>query len=277
MSLRLAVLLPTMLLATTSPAPSHSSMRVAPPVVTVRATEFAFVAPKTIKSGPTTFHLVNGGKELHHMSIVKLGAGKTMKDVVEAMKKQGPPPAWMTDVGGPNPAAPGGSVDATLLLEPGEYAFLCFINSPGDPTPHMAKGMMGSFTVLPEANGASMPDADVAMTLSDYKFTASKPLTAGKHVINVVNTASQTHEIVLVKFHAGKKMADLVQYVEKDMMKGPPPAETISGIAGIAKGRSATFPVDLKPGNYGMLCFVPDAKDGKSHAAHGMVTEFVVK
>ena len=31
------------------------------------------------------------------------------------------------------------------------------------------------------------------------------------------------------------------------------------------------------PGDYTLLCFVPDAKDGKPHIAHGMVKNFTVK
>ena len=249
----------------------------APPVVVVHAKDYAFVGPKTIKSGPTTFRLINDGKELHHLTIVKLAKGKTMKDAGEALKKQGPPPGWMTDVGGPNPATPGASVDATLNLEPGEYVLLCFINSPGEPMPHMAKGMVGGITVLPETNGATMPVADVTVTVSDYTFTLSRPFTPGAHVVNVVNTASQSHEIVFVKLNPGKTIADVERWAEKEQLKGPPPGTPIPGIAAVAKGRSASFPVNLTPGSYGMICFVPDAKDGKSHATHGMMKQFEVK
>jgi uncharacterized cupredoxin-like copper-binding protein len=256
---------------------ASKSAKAAPPVVEIRAKDFGFTGPKTVKSGPTTFRLVNDGKELHHVSIIKLAKGKTMKDFGEAMKKQGPPPGWMVDVGGPNAAGPNQTVEATLSLEPGEYALVCFINSPGDPTPHMAKGMVGSLTVLPAASGATMPATDITVTLDDYSFTFSKPFTAGKHVVNVVNKASQSHEVVFVKLAPGKTMADMVKYAEKDLMKGPPPGQVISGMAGMAKGRLASFPVDLTPGTYGMICFVPDHKDGKPHVAHGMVKQFEVK
>ncbi len=263
--------------AVISGAVPRTPVPLAPPVITIHAKDFAFVGPKTIKSGPTTFRLVNDGKELHHLSIVKLDKGKTMKDVGEALKKQGPPPAWMKDVGGPNAAGPGGSVDATVSLEPGEYAFLCYINSPGNPMPHMAKGMVGSITVLPESNGATMPATDVTITLTDYKFTFSKPLTAGKHVVNVVNTAVQPHELVLVKLLPGKTMADFEAFATTNLLAGTSPAEVMAGMGGLAKGKSASFPVDLKPGKYGMICFVPDAKDGKGHYHHGMVMSFDVK
>ena len=112
------------------------------PVVTIHAKEFAFEAPKSIASGLTTFRLVNDGKQLHHLSIVKLDKGKTMKDFEAAMKSDGPPPEWIKAVGGPNAALPGGTVEATLDLAPGSYVFLCFIPSPGEQMPHFAKGMV---------------------------------------------------------------------------------------------------------------------------------------
>jgi hypothetical protein len=256
---------------------SRSIINAAPPVVEVHAKDFSFSGPKTVKSGPVTFRLVNDGKELHHLTVIKLAKGKTMADFDAAMKKQGPPPGWISEVGGPNAAVPGGSIEATLALEPGTYALVCFIPSPGSPTPHMAKGMVSSITVLPEANGATMPVADVTVTLRDYAFGISKPFTAGKHVVKVVNAASQPHEIVFVKLAPGKTMKDFQNWAERDAMKGAPPGAPVPGMAAIAKGHTASFPVDLAAGSYGMICFAPDAKDGKSHSEHGMITHFEVK
>jgi len=54
-------------------------------------------------------------------------------------------------------------------------------------------------------------------------------------------------------------------------MKGPPPAEPVGGVVALDKGARASFVADLSPGEYGLICFVPDAKDGKAHVVHGMV------
>lgn len=254
-----------------------SSVPKAPPVVTVHAKDFAYNAPKSITSGTTTFRLVNDGKELHHLTIIKLAKGKTMTDLVAAMKNPGPPPSWTTFVGGPNAAVPGGTADATLTLEPGDYVMECFIPSPGETMPHVMKGMVGALTVTAEKSEGSAPAADATVRLTDYKFTISKPLSAGHRVINVVNDASQPHEIVIAELAPGKTISDLGTWVDKTMMKGPPPGTPIGGITALAKGRSGSFPIDLKPGKYGMICFLPDGKDGKSHFAHGMVQELTVK
>ena len=34
--------------------------------------------------------------------------------------------------------------------------------------------------------------------------------------------------------------------------------------------------IDFAPGEYGMICFFPDAKDGKPHFMHGMIRQFSV-
>ena len=245
-------------------------------VVTVHAKEFSFSAPKTAPAGTITFHLVNDGTMLHHVTVIRLMQGKTVADFMEAMKKSGPPPAWAVDVGGPNAAVPGQTSDATMTLEPGQYVLACFIPSPGDPAPHLMKGMVKGLTVVPSSGARAEPVADVNVRLSNYKFTMSKPLTVGHHVIRVTNDAEQPHEIVVVKLPPGKTVAALAQWVE-DGMNGQPPAMPLGGISPLQKGRSATFPLELTPGRYGMICFLPDMKDGKSHSMHGMTTEFTVQ
>ena len=47
-------------------------------------------------------------------------------------------------------------------------------------------------------------------------------------------------------------------------------------IAVLEKAGSGQFSVELTPGEYGLICFVPDAKDGKLHLMHGMMEQFKV-
>jgi hypothetical protein len=116
-------------------------------------------------------------------------------------------------------------------------------------------------------------EPDVEMKLSDYAFETPTALTAGQHMIRVENSASQAHEVFVVRLAPGKTAKDLVNWVEK--MQGPPPAEPMGGVTGLATGGHAFFPVKFEPGStYALLCFLPDAKDGKPHVAHGMVKEF---
>jgi hypothetical protein len=262
------------------PAKSSDSTQPAaaakPHEMTIIATEYAFAAPDQVPSGMTTVHLVDNGAELHHVAFVKLNDGKTLADVEQAMKTQGPMPTWAVDHGGVNPSRPGGGMATTTqMLEPGNYALLCFIPS-ADGVPHFAKGMVRPLTVTASTDAsAPAPTADIVMTLSDYAFSTSAPLTAGRHTIEIKNSGAQSHELVLMRMAPGKKAADLGAWVEK--MSGPPPAEPVGGVPAIAKGTSAFMTADLTPGEYAFICFIPDSKDGKAHFTHGMLQDVHVE
>jgi hypothetical protein len=265
------------LLAACSPkdAPKPDSVAVQstdpqPQVVTIHANDFLFQAPTEILGGMTTFKLVNDGAQPHHLVIARLDSGKTMKDVQAAFAKPGgPPPRWLVFVGGPNAPDPKGESNATLDMPAGEYALLCFVDTP-DGTPHFAKGMMQGLTVKPGTGAAiPAPRADVDITLSDYKFTLSKALAPGAHTFSVRTDAQQPHEIELIKLAPGKTADDFKKFLEKP--EGPPPGSAIGGVAPILPGFTNYFSADLTAGDYLLICFIPDAKDGKPHFAHGMI------
>ena len=261
--------------AKTAAAASAPAAAATPNMVSFTAKEFSFEGPDSIPAGLTMFHLTDAGQELHHVQLIKLEEGKTYADFQAALKDmgKGPPPAWIVSYGGVNPPAPGGTTTAMQVMEPGNYAVVCFVES-ADHVPHIAKGMTRSLTVPPSSNPTSEPNADVSLTLSDYTFTLSKPLVAGKQLIKVENGATQPHEVVLVQLAPGKTIEDLGKWVSD--MKGPPPGKPIGGIPAFMPGKRAFFEADLTPGDYGMICFVPDAKDGKPHVQHGMTTQFKV-
>ena len=250
----------------TADAPSH-----APTIVTVTANDFSFEAPGQIPAGAVTVRLVNNGKELHHAQMIRIEDGKTMDDFAKALKNPGPPPSWVKFVGGPNAVAPGKETHATSVLTPGLYAYLCFVPSP-DRVIHASKGMVRPFEVTPAtaATTTELPEADATITLVDYDFQLSKPLTPGKQTILVENDGPQAHELALLKLAPGKTVADFAAWDEGGM-KGPPPAEPVGGIVALDKGARASFTADLTPGDYGLICFVPDSKDGRPHLAHGMI------
>ena len=249
---------------------------VKPHQLTVVATEYKFDAPDQVPAGMMTIHLVDNGQEMHHVAFVKLDNGKTISDIEQALKTQGPMPSWAVDYGGVNPPHPGGGMATTTeQLEPGNYALICFVPSP-DGTPHFAKGMVRPLTVTPSSDAsAPAPVADIDMTLDNYSFTTSKPITAGKHTLKIQNNASQPHELVLARLAPGKKAEDLPAWVEKPA--GPPPGEPIGGVPAIDKGGTAYVTVDFTPGDYAFVCFLPDPKDGKPHFEHGMVKQVHVE
>ncbi|MBE0595026.1 MAG: hypothetical protein IH616_21785 [Gemmatimonadales bacterium] len=237
--------------------------------MTVTATDFHYDATDTVYAGPTTVRLVNHGTELHHMTIASIPPGRTVQELLTVVESDAPFPAGFRLVGGPNPAAPGTDVSATLDFAPGHYVMFCVIPSP-DGKMHVAKGMEREFTVIPGAGPvAAMPAADEQMTLMDYGFQIAPDLTAGTHTIRVENHASQPHEAVILKLEPGKTADDALAWV--GTMTGPPPFAPVGGVSAMDPGAVVELHLTFTPGDYGLFCFVPDATDGKPHFMHGMV------
>jgi hypothetical protein len=207
------------------------------------------------------------------LQILRLEGGKTVDDLRAALANPGPPPAWVKVVGGPNAPAPGLESNATLMMEPGNYALICFVDIGGPP--HFMKGMVRALRVAPSNNpAASTPNVDVTATLFDYGFKLSSPIQAGTRTIRVLNEGAQPHEIELVQLPPGVSVDDLLKWLGK--MEGPPPVKPLGGISGLDVGGSQYFTADFAPGNYALICFLPDAKDGKPHFAHGMIQQITV-
>lgn len=240
----------------------------APTAVTVHARDFAYQMPDSIPAGYVTLTLVNDGPSFHHATVVRLDSAKTLADLEAALKTPGPLPAWAVPLGGPNAPNPGSSSNATLDLAAGNYALVCFVDIP-DGVPHFAKGMAHAFTVVANGSPGAAPTADVDLALVDYGFEFSTPLTAGHHVVAITNKGPQPHEVEFLKLAPGKTAEDVMNWMQKPA--GPPPASGIGGASFEAVGVTNYVSLDLTPGEYVAICFVPDAKDGKPHFMHGMV------
>ncbi len=50
----------------------------------------------------------------------------------------------------------------------------------------------------------------------------------------------------------------------------------MGGVAPFKGSESLYLEVDLTPGNYLLVCFVPDANDGKPHLEHGMIMPITI-
>jgi hypothetical protein len=258
-----------------SAARSEPSDR-APQELLVTAADFHFRAPQSIPAGLTRIRLKNDGPQFHHVQLVRLDSGHTVQELLEQIAKKNFATPWATFVGGPESPMPGGESEATLDLAEGQYAMICFISAPPDHVPHVAKGMALPLTVT-AASGprAREPEADVRMALNDYSFATTPEIRAGRRTIRIENAATQPHHVDIVRLKPGKTAADALEWSKTH--EGPPPAELFGGATAIAPGKVNFITVDFTPGDYALFCFVPDAKDGKSHIVHGMVRQIRVE
>jgi len=268
-----AALLLVTFAASCNPKPAAPAAQASANSLRIVAGDFTFTAPDTVAAGVTSIVLVNQGKEPHQAVVMRIDSGKTPAEVQAGMMGN-TIPSWMSFPGGPNGAMPGDSTNATATLTPGNYMLVCFLSG-ADGKPHLMKGMTKNFVVKPAGAAMALPTGDVTVTAKDYAFEVSPAITAGTHTVRMVNAGPQLHEIGLLKLAPGKTMAQVQAWMGTDM-KSAPPFMMVGGIAGLTMGQTANFTTTFGKGDYILICFVPDAKDGKPHVAHGMMLPFKV-
>ena len=129
---------------------------------TVVLLDFAFELPAEIAAGPQIWEVVNVGPQPHEIVLLKLAPGETPEqlqsmsagppaspeagdDTVSPVAAAGPPP--FEPAGGMQALAAGERGWAVLDLEPGTYVAICAVPDPASGQPHLALGMVASFTV----------------------------------------------------------------------------------------------------------------------------------
>ena len=251
-------------------APAH--------VVHFTARDYAFSGPKQIPAGRTKVVLINQGDVEHQLGLFKLNEGETIGTAFGAISKVGnleggrPHGTWL---GGPNGVAAHTSESVTLDLAPGHYVVGCLIPA-ADGQPHAMKGMLSEVTVT----GAAAPDSTAdnqlpRVTLHEY-FVELPDGFDGKHAVEVVNEGREVHEFVIARLKGDATVNDVVAYEKSPYPKTRrAPHEDVAGTAFLDPGEHARLDLDLAPGRYVAICYLP-APDGKAHILHGMGRPFDV-
>jgi hypothetical protein len=262
------------------------------------ATDYAFELAGETAAGLTLVTLQNNGTELHHAQLMQLAEGESVETLQTALG-QSPEAIFGLGqfVGGPSIAAPGGQTQVILDLEPGQYVALCFVDSP-DGVPHIAKGMVQAFEVAPGGTptAAAEPQATGTVVMRDFAFELPDQIAAGPQVWEVVNEGPQPHEIALLKLAPGVTPEQVLGMMagpaaspeaNHEMASpaasagsaaaGPPPFAPAGGMQALASGLRGWTLLDLEPGDYLAICFVPDPASGQPHAELGMVASFSVE
>ncbi len=105
---------------------------------------------------------------------------------------------------------------------------------------------------------------------TDYAFKGPDRLTAGWKTIKIVNQGEDLHQIQFIKLPEGKTAADFRAEIAADPTRLPRWSQRRSGPNSVVPGEQALASVYLEPGEYVLLCGIPD-KLGIPHVAHGML------
>lgn len=124
----------------------------------------------------------------------------------------------------------------------------------------------------------------VDVTATDYAFDGlPSEMAAGVTSFELTNDADEVHELLLLRKNDGvtQSAEELLALPEEEAMA----LATVVGDPAMAvPGADDYAVVDLEPGDYVALCFIPTGTtsmdgpppEGPPHAMHGMVTEFTV-
>ena len=247
------------------------------PKITIKAMDFSFAQPQTVPAGLVDLTFVNNGAQPHMIQIARINNGNFSDFQATLNKDPNSPVNTAKFFGGVNTIDPGQKQEVILNLQQGEYATICFFAG-SDNVPHYMKGMINHFTVTGSSSGSQgQPQSDGDVVLKDYTFVLPSDIPAGPATLKITNQGPSQHEMDLVKLAQGKSLQDLKNYLNSTNPNIPPPADFVGGMGALAPGNSGWLKLNLQPGNYATLCFVPDAKTGKPHYMFGMMTQFTVK
>jgi uncharacterized cupredoxin-like copper-binding protein len=212
--------------------------------ITVSATEYAYDMPDRVDGGVVKMNFVNEGAVPHEFGLGRLDKGKTLADLDAVLKAGKEPPSWAHDVAGVPAMTTGEEISITRDLEPGTYAFLCFIPTKGGKT-HYDLGMKHEFTVE-GASDEELPEADGVIAAGEDSFDVPE-VTAGSQTLELRNEASEPREFNLASLNPGKTRADAEAWFRSGF-SGQPPLQLLGAMQSIPPSTSVFLTADFEAG-----------------------------
>ena len=216
----------------------------------VTSVDFGYeLATTEVPAGPVEVTQTNEGDVQHQVTLIRLDEGQTPEQLFQTIDTEGDdvldPAAF---AGGPNNVAVGGTNQALVTLEAGEYVAYCFLPD------HAEAGMIEPFTVTGNDAVPAAAEATETVGMTEFEFDVPDDF-SGQGTVEVVNTGEQAHEMTIV--HA-------------DDQSGA------GGLATIGPGKTGYVDLALEPGDYQLLCFITDPESGQFHVQLGMTKDLTI-
>jgi hypothetical protein len=126
-------------------------------------------------------------------------------------------------------------------------------------------------SIMTLAAGSSTDTSDVLTYIArDYEFDGPEKIAGGWKTVKIINQGRDLHQIQFIKLPDGRTAADFRVEITADPTRMPPWVQRRSGPNSVVPGEQALAIIYLEPGEYVLLCGIPD-KGGISHVAHGML------
>lgn len=253
-----------------------------------------FDLPEEIEAGRYHVILENQSEVDIDLEFYQLPEGVTTDDLMAAFDElseadvfQFPDFFYDMVVNGGATSLAGETGEVVLDLTPGEWAVNLFTY---DPETDENTNTLETLTVTGE-----MPELDdvpgaVEVVMAEMYFELPEEIETGPQVWKVLNNGLQLHHIVLSRVPEGTTEE---QVLELASSFGPPatpeagatpvePALSFEDVEDvfyslvISEDQANWYALDLEPGTYAMICFLPDPS-GAQHVMLGMVEVFTIE
>ena len=251
--------------------------------------------PTELKAG--RYHVIVDNQSALDMDLefYQLPEGVTVEELTAAFEEaQGPqfvPPDFFYDMvfnGGPLSRA-GENGEVVLDLTPGEWVVNHFSY---DPETDQNVDNFQTLTVTGEMPAVEEVAGAVEIVMAEMYFEVPETIEAGPQIWKVVNNGRQVHHVILAGVPDGTTSAQVLDLVNSEFA-GPPASPEAAATpveAGLSfedvtdvfdtllfsEGKANWYGVDLEPGTYTMICFMPDPS-GTPHVMLGMIEVFTVE
>ena len=193
-----------------------------------------------------------------------------------------PPEFYEITISGGISAPAGASAGVILDLVPGLWAFNYFVADEAGPGINIPTAV----EVTGEPNGMSPPEADVVAEMYEMEFTIPDEVAAGPQVWEVTTTGMQPHFVLMSRYPEAFTDEQVMELLTSfDPTGTPDPSssalqfdlfEDAFESPVLSSGQTNWYEIDLEPGYYVALCFIPDPETGAPHALLGMHELFEV-
>ena len=264
------------------------------PTITVRLTDDAIVAPDQVTAGPTVLIVENEEEDPGHAFVMRIPEVVTDVELASSLAagtvaENTPDWFWTADfLGNADRATTEQPAIALVDIEPGRYV----VGDPFRPVTQFAQ-----FTVpAPALAATNLPVPDLSIDLFEMGFSVPDRVEAGPKLWQVRNTGGMLHEMAIFPIPAGATPQQVQDAVSAELQAefGGDPGEArfaidalggewvgwssdlMAGVGVLSPQATTLTQVNLEPGTYGAVCFVPVQNSGVPHLMMGMTKVFEV-
>jgi hypothetical protein len=117
---------------------------------------------------------------------------------------------------------------------------------------------------------AGSTTVDATYIAKDYAFSGPDEIAAGWITVKLVNQGEDLHQLQFVQLPSGKTAKDFTAEIIANHKRLPPWVLRRGGPNSVIPGQQAEATVHLEPGEYVVICGIPD-RHGVPHVALGML------